>query len=110
MARRIVASSVARVGVRTTRAVSPKVTTAIESPEPSERTSLRSESLTSSSRPSRSIDPDVSMTKVRAASGRARSDDWRAWIPTRSSTSSWRENGVGAPSTAMANVAWRGGS
>ena len=93
MADRIRSSSVALVGGSTTRASSPKVTTAIESPRPRPRTSRRSESLTSSSRSSRAIEPEVSMTNVSAAAGRLRSDESRAWMPTRSRTSRDARNG-----------------
>ena len=48
------------------------------------------------------------MTNVSAAAGRLRSDESRAWMPTRSSTSRDARNGDGAPSIWMPNVASSG--
>ena len=50
------------------------------------------------------------MTKVSAAFGRVRSDDSRALIPIRSRTWCGPMNGVGAPSTWIANVPCFGGA
>ena len=49
------------------------------------------------------------MTKVRAACSRARSRTSRAWRPIRNRISSGSPNGVGPPSTMIANVASSGG-
>ena len=68
------------------------------------RRGCRSASFTSSSRPSRSIEPDVSMTNVSDASWRWRSRTSRAWRPIRTRTSSGPMNGRRAAVGEIANV------
>ena len=78
---------------RTSRASFPNATTATRSFGPSSSTRMRKASFTSSSRPSRAIEPDVSMTNVSAASWRCRSRTSRAWRPIRTRISSGPVNG-----------------